>query len=472
MRLLYFVVVLGFIFSSCLSDKKIPPNVVFFLVDDLGWKDITCYGSDFYQTPNIDKLAEEGVLFTDAYSACTVCSPSRASIMTGKYPARINCTDWIEGWKFPYAKLNVPEWTMFMDTSEYTMAEMFRYGGYETAHVGKWHLGEKEMYWPENHGFDINIAGWRKGAPNKNKKEGFNGYFSPYGNPRLKDGPDGEYLTERLAHDACQFIEQNKDKPFFLNFWFYNVHTPLQAKKEKVDKYKQLIDTTKLQQNPIYAAMVEHMDEAVGLVITKLKSEGLLHNTIIVFTSDNGGLIGKNYPKTNNYPLQSGKGDIYEGGIRVPAIITIPNAKRRGYVCDEPIISPDFYPTLVELTGLPIPYSAASSMDGRSLVPLLKGDSAFNRDAIFWHYQHYHIEGATPYSAVRKGEFKLIHLHEDNAYELYNIKNDIGETTNLVSVEKSKARELKLLLQSWKEQVEAQMGSDNPDYNPKKWNKR
>ena len=269
------------------------PNVVFFVVDDLGWKDITCFGSDFYQTPNVDKLAAMGTRFSNAYAACTVCSPSRAAIMSAKYPARINCTDWIEGWKYPKAKLKVPEWTMYMDTSEYTMAEAFKDAGYVTGHFGKWHLGEDSLYWPENNGFDVNIGGWSKGSPNKDKNKGGNGYFAPFANPRIKDLPDDDYLTERLASEACKFIDTNKDKQFFLNFWFYNVHTPLQAKQEKVDKYTGLVDSSKHQKNPTFAAMVEHMDDAIGQVIAKLESHGLLENTIIVFTSDNGGLIGK-----------------------------------------------------------------------------------------------------------------------------------------------------------------------------------
>jgi len=311
------ILLISILFLSCTQAQKKKPNVVLILVDDMGWTDLGSFGSDFYQSPNIDKLADEGVQFTNSYSSCTVCSPTRASIVTGKYPARINVTDWIEGHKFPWAKLNVPDWTMYLPDEEYTMAEAFKDAGYKTAHFGKWHLGEKEENWPENHGFNLNVGGWKKGAPHRNKKEGYTGYFSPYGNPRLEDGPEGEYLTERLSNDVCSYIDENGDEPFFINFWLYNVHTPLQAKQDKIDKYKALIDTTSNHKNPTYAAMVEHTDDAVGKIINKLKEKGLYDNTIILFSSDNGGLIGKSKNKvTNNTPLRTGKGDLYEEWLK------------------------------------------------------------------------------------------------------------------------------------------------------------
>jgi len=236
---------------AIIAQQQQKPNVVLIVIDDMGWKDLGVYGSDFHRTPQIDALASDGVLFTNAYSACTVSSPTRAALMTGKYPAKLHLTDWIEGHKMPKAKLQVPDWTMYLPHSETTLAEVFKSNGYATAHIGKWHLGEDEKYWPEHQGFDINIGGFSKGSPNLNKKAGLNGYFVPYGNPRLKDGSEGEYLTERLASEACNYIQQAQSKPFFLNLWFYNVHTPLQAKQDKNDKYKALVDSTKLQKNPI-----------------------------------------------------------------------------------------------------------------------------------------------------------------------------------------------------------------------------
>lgn len=465
------VIFLITLFFSCkhvpengIKDKQ-KPNVVFFLVDDLGYSDISCFGSDFYQTPNIDKLATLGVKFINGYAACTVCSPTRASIMTGKYPATIRCTDWIEGFKAPYKKLKSPEWTMYMDTTAYTIAEAFKDAGYVTGHFGKWHLGEKEKYWPENNGFNVNVGGWAKGSPNRNKKLGFNGYFSPYGNPRLEDGIPGEHLTERLTQEACSFIDNNKNTPFFLNFWFYNVHKPIQAKKEKIKKYKTLVDPSKKQTNPEYAAMVEHMDDAVGKVMQQLKENDLLKNTIIVFTSDNGGLVGKEAIKiTNNYPLRGGKGHIYEGGVRVPNIIVAPGVTKANTVSEVPMISLDYYPTLLHLAGVKIPDIIKKDLEGENLVALMKNDENIKREAIYWHYPHYHKQGASPYSAIRKGDWKLIHLYENNTYQLYNLRQDIGEKNNLCTVYVDKKEELQLALENWLHKVNAQMPILNPNY--------
>jgi arylsulfatase A len=436
------------------------PNVIFILIDDMGWKDLGVYGSDFHQTPNIDQLAADGVRFTNGYSACTVSSPTRASVMTGKYPAKLRITDWIEGHKFPKAKLKVPDWTMYLPYEETTMAEVFKAAGYTTAHIGKWHLGEQEKDWPEFHGFDINIGGWAKGAPNLNRAKGMNGYFPPYGNPRLKDGPPEEYLTERLADEACNFLDNHQQsKPFFLNLWLYNVHTPLQAKEDKVNRYMSLVDSTRLQMNPVYAAMVEHVDDAVGQLIAKLKELGQYDNTIIVFTSDNGGLIANGSRKvTNNSPLRLGKGHIYEGGVRVPFFIKQVNQKAAGVVNHTPVISNDFLPTFVDMLQLPVSKPVQQGFDGVSLTPLLKDKpTTLKRKAIYWHYPHYHTEGATPYSAVRYGDWKLIHIIETNTYELYNLKQDIGETNNLAASHPKMLKKLTKNLENWKKEVKAQM---------------
>lgn len=452
---------ISLLFISCTNAQKKKPNVVLILVDDMGWTDLESFGSDLHQSPNIDKLADEGVQFTNSYSSCTVCSPTRASIVTGKYPARINVTDWIEGHKFPWAKLNVPDWTMYLDAEEYTMAEAFKDAGYKTAHFGKWHLGEKEENWPENHGFDINIGGWKKGAPNKNKALGSNGYFSPYGNPRLEDGPDGEYLTERLSNDVCNYIDENSETTFFVNLWLYNVHTPLQAKQEKIDKYKRLIDSTANHQNPTYAAMVEHTDEAVGKIINKLKDKGLYENTIILFSSDNGGLIGKSKNKvTNNTPLRTGKGDIYEGGVRIPTIIYAPQRNFNNKKVDEPIISMDYYPTLMDLAGITTKKTTSQTVDGKSILPFMNGKSP-EREAIYWHYPHYHQEGGVPYSAVRMGDWKLIENFETNTFELYNLRDDISETKNMLNERPDLVSELKNKLNDWRANVNAQYASPN-----------
>ena len=447
------------------------PNVVFILVDDMGWRDLGCFGSDFYQSPHIDKLAQDGVLFDNAYAACTVSSPTRASIMTGKYPAKLHLTDWIEGHKKPKAKLQIPDWTMYLPLKEITMAEVFKSNGYATGHFGKWHLGEDPKYWPENQGFDVNVGGWSNGSPNKNEKKGYNGYFTPYGNPRLTDGPLGEQLTERLSSEVCNYIENNKTKPFFINLWFYNVHTPLQAKAEKIAKYKALADTTKQHTNPVYAAMVEHVDDAVGEVVRKLKELQLYDNTIIVFTSDNGGLIGRGTNKvTNNLPIRSGKGDIYEGGVRVPLICKLLNNKNASTINHNQVISVDYLPTFIELAHLSVSDSLKKSMDGISIAQNLNNKKKIKRKAIYWHYPHYHTEGATPYSAIREGDWKLINVLESNTFELYNLKNDIGESIELSTKYPKKADKLKKDLQDWRNKIGAQMPTENPKYEPNRKN--
>ncbi len=446
--------------ASCSSKRK--PNVVFILVDDLGWTDLGAYGSDFYQTPNIDRLASQGITFTNAYTASNVCSPTRASILTGKYPATLHLTDYIPGRNFPEAKLVPPAWKKFLDTTELTIAEVFKTNGYKTAHIGKWHLGKEEIYWPEQQGFDVNIGGFSRGAPVKNKAQNKNGYFSPYGNPRLEDGPDGEYLTHRLVSEAVTFIKQNKDSPFFLNLWFYSVHMPLQAKQDKINKYQSLLKEGQKHNNPTYAAMVEHMDEAVGTILKTLKSLDLDKNTIIVFTSDNGGLVG-NHERfkeniTSNFPLRSGKGDRYEGGVRVPCIFYFPE-KMEPRVEETPITSPDFFPTLVDLAGLTV--RKKPEIDGVSLTDLLLENKKLEDRALFWHYPHYHLEGAVPYSAVRFDDYKLIHNLETDSLELYHLKEDIRETTDLSAVETLKTDSLFTRLKKWKEAVKAQ----NPTLN-------
>lgn len=451
------------------------PNVLLILVDDLGWTDLGVTGSKYYQTPHVNQLANQGVLFTNAYSACTVCSPSRASILTGKYPATLNCTDWIKGWQYPNAALSVPDWTMYLDSSEHTLAEAFKTNGYRTAHIGKWHLGDDSIHWPQHQGFDVNIAGWSKGAPNRNKKIGSNGYFPPFGNPMLTDSPTDTYLTERLATEACNYIANNNPRdtgqPFFLNYWFYTVHTPLQAQPEKVKKYKQLRDTTQQQQNPTYAAMVEHMDDAVGRIRQQLKKEGLDKNTLIIFTSDNGGLLGRaKIQVTDNSPLRQGKGHMYEGATRVPLIIydpRTPNASMR--ISHSPAISADLYPTLVDLLGLRIPTTVKTNFDGISLRSNINGHPS-TREALYWHYPHYHIEGAKPYSAVRSGDWKLIRFLEQDRYELYNLAEDLSETNDLAAQEKETTERLKQLLFTWYKKVDAQMPTKNPNFEAQKSN--
>lgn len=463
-RILNYKILFLLFLLSC-QTKIEKPNVIFILVDDLGWTDLGSYGSKYYQTPNIDKLAKKGIQFTNAYAASNVCSPTRASILTGKYPATLHLTDYIPGKQFPNAKLLPPKWKKYLDTSEVTTAEVFKNNGYKTAHIGKWHLGKDSIYWPENHGFDINIGGYSRGSPIQNKRKGKNGYFSPYGNPKLKDGSKDEYLTNRLAIEAKKFITKNKNTPFFLNFWLYSVHMPLQAKNEKIQKYESLKDYSKKHKNAVYAAMIEHMDEAIGIILKTLVELDLDKKTIIVFTSDNGGLVGnhKRFKEsiTSNFPLRSGKGDIYEGGVRVPCIFYYPN-KMKPRVDDTPIISPDFLPTLINLTDLSI--KKQTQFDGVSLASLLLKNEPLKSRPLFWHYPHYHLEGAVPYSAIRYNNYKLIHNSETNSLELYNLEKDIAETKNLRYDNEVLTQNLFSKLKQWKLSNQLQQPTSNPRY--------
>ena len=426
------------------------PNFVFFLVDDLGWRDVGCYGTKFYETPHIDRLAAEGMRFTDAYAACPVCSPTRASILTGKYPARLHLTDWIAGHNQPNAKLRIPDWTKYLPLEEVTIAEALKPAGYATASIGKWHLGG-EPYYPDKQGFDLNVGGTAKGQPPR--------YFSPYSIPTLADGPKGEYLTDRLADEAEKFIEQNRDRPFFLYLPHFAVHTPIQGKEEITAKYAAKPPDGD-QKNATYAAMIESVDESVGCVMKKLDALGLADRTVVFFMSDNGGLAGV----TSNAPLRAGKGTLYEGGIREPMIIKWPGVVRSGTTASTPVTSTDFYPTILEMAGLPP--KPEQHMDGLSLVPLLKESGPLRRDTLYWHYPHYHR--TTPAGALRHGDWKLIEYFEDGHVELYNLKEDLSETKDLAAAMPEKTHELQKMLAEWRRSVGAQMPATNPNYKPAK----
>jgi len=427
------------------------PNLIFVLVDDMGWTDLGCMGSTFYEAPHIDRLASQGMRFTQAYSACTVCSPTRAAVLTGKYPARLHITDWITGHVRPHAKLRVPDWTMYLSPEETTIADALRKAGYATASIGKWHLGGEKFY-PDRHGFDLNIGGTDKGSPLS--------YFAPYRIPTLPEGPAGEFLSDRLTTEALTFIERNQDRPFFLYLPHYAVHTPLMAKPEVIEKYKKKIRPDAPHQHPVYAGLVESVDDSVGRIMKKLEALKLSENTILFFTSDNGGLLRS----TSNVPLRAGKGSAYEGGVRVPLIIRWPGVTRPGSTCDVPVISTDFFPTLLAMAGAKD--DSQRAVDGESLVPLLRQSGSLRRDAIYWHYPHYHPGGATPYSAIRRGDFRLIEFFEDNHIELYDLKNDIGEKEDLAAKMPEKAEQLRPRLAAWRNEVGAQLPSSNPDYDP------
>jgi len=436
------------------------PNVILFLADDLGFNGLRCYGSDLHETPNLDRLAAEGMRFTDAYSACTVCSPTRASVMTGKYPARLHLTDFISGQKRPYAKLRVPDWTMHLEHGEVTLAEALHAAGYATAHLGKWHLGN-EPYYPEHQGFDVNVAG----GPSPG------GYFLPNRLP-LPGAKKGDYLTDRLTDEAIGLIEQWQDRPFFLYFAFFVVHTPIQGKPDLVAHYEDKLKPGLMHHNPTYAAMAHSMDQGVGRIMEKLDALGLAKDTVIVFASDNGGLtdrMGQPTGFTDNAPLRRGKGSAYEGGVRVPLIVRWPGATQPGSVSPEPVATIDFYPTILDITEAAGDPAHNSEVDGRSLVPLLRGEAEqLDRDALYWHYPHYHAgaDQEGPYGAVRARDWRLIEFYEDMRVELYNLRDDIGETRDLAGEEPRRVEELRGMLHSWRQSVGAQMPTPNPDYEP------
>jgi arylsulfatase A len=432
------------------------PNFIFILVDDLGWTDLGCMGSAFYETPHIDRLAAQGMKFTQAYAACTVCSPTRAAILTGKYPARLHLTDWIAGHLRPKAKLQVPDWTMHLPLEEVTVAEALKPARYATISIGKWHLGG-EQFWPTRQGFDQNIGGCDRGQPPS--------YFAPYHISTLREGPKGEYLTDRETDEAVRFLEAHRTGPFFLYLPHYAVHTPLQAKKDRIEKYRKKLEALpgSPQRNPVYAAMIESVDESVGRIQAKLEELNMADRTVVIFTSDNGGLtLGRPTPVTSNRPLRAGKGSSYEGGVRVPLIVKWPGVTHPGSLRDEPVMSIDFYPTLLDIAGLR--GDPRHVPDGLSLVPLLKGEPGFKRDALYWHYPHYHPGGATPYGAIRDGDYRLVEFYEDGHVELYDLKNDLGEQHDLAASMPEKARALELKLDAWRRRVGAQMPLPNPNY--------
>lgn len=451
------------------------PNFVFILMDDLGQRDISCYGSTFYETPNIDRLAAEGMRFTDAYASCPVCSPTRASILSGKYPARLKLTEWIGGNR--HGKLRSADYIKQLPLEELTLAEALREAGYATGFVGKWHLG-KEDYYPDRNGFDINIAGNDHGSPPS--------YFWPYENAKgdykldLAGGKEGEYLTDRLTDEAIKWMESRKERPFLLYLSHYAVHNPQQAKPELVEKYKKKLESTppaqqrfardlgrdvrQVQDSPVYAAMVQSMDESVGRIMDKLRQLELHESTVVIFTSDNGGLSTAEGTPTSNAPLRAGKGWCYEGGIREPLIIKWPGVTKPGSTCDVPVTSTDFYPTMLEMAGLPL--RPRQHLDGISLAPVLRGVGKLDRQAIYWHYPHYSNQGGPPSAAVRSGDWKLIEFFEDGHVELYNLREDIAEKNDLANRHPQKAKELTDMLHRWLKDVDAAMPTPNPSWKP------
>jgi arylsulfatase A-like enzyme len=454
---------------SVTAKKK--TNFVFFLVDDMGMMDLGTYGSTFHETPNIDKLAKTGMKFNYGYAACPVCSPTRASIMTGRHPVRVDITDWIPGSSNNKKnKLLHPEDRDNLALEEITIAEELKGHGYQTFFAGKWHLGN-EGHWPTDQGFDINIGGHHRGSPP-------GGYYSPWTNPVLKSKKKDEYLTERLTEESTRFLEKrDSDKPFLLYLSYYNIHTPIQAYRKHIGHYQKKAEkfsgatqteqehsgqTRMRQDNPALASMVSAVDDSVGTLLAKLDELGLSDETVVIFFADNGGLSTK--PKMgpgSNSPLRAGKGWLYEGGVREPTIIRAPGVTKPGSVSDQPIVSMDFFPTMLELAGLPLKPNLHA--DGRSLLPELTDKKGKER-ALYWHYPHYHGSNWKPGASIRDGDWKLIKFYDQAKVELYNLKKDPSEKKDLAKKNSTKAKELENKLIAWQKQMNAKLPKPNPNY--------
>ncbi len=440
------------------APEKTPPNFVFILVDDMGWADGECFGSQFYRTPNLNRLAAEGMRFTSAYAACAVCSPTRAALMTGKAPARLHITDWIAGEGTPQqSRFRVPDWQKHLPLEEVTLAEALKPLGYVSASVGKWHLGGTNFS-PQQQGFDVNVAGGDIGHPAS--------FFWPYGKegathrvPGLAErgGKTNDYLTDQLTDEAIKFITANRAKPFFLYLPHYAVHSPLMGKAEIVEQFGERLGANG-QSNRVYAAMLQSVDDGVGRILKTLAELQLDGRTVVVFTSDNGGAVhfGKP-PATSNAPLRSGKGFAYEGGLRVPLLVKVPGVTRAGSVSDVPVITQDWFPTLLALAGAEAAASR-TALDGVNLLPLLQGQSRLPRDELFWHYPHYwNGTNVSPYSVARVGDWKLIRFYESDREELYDLRQDLSETNDLSPQRPQKRQELSARLDRWLKEVGAQM---------------
>ncbi len=450
-----------------------PPNVVFILVDDLGKHDLSVEGSRFYETPNIDALAARSLRFHQGYACCQVCSPSRASILLGQFPARHGITDWIgaaSGMAWDRDdKLLPAAYLKQLPLGQVTLARVFQQAKYKTFFAGKWHLGGEGSF-PEDHGFDINIGGHHRGSPP-------GGYFSPYQNPKMTDGPAGESLPLRLADETAAFIRsQQRDQPFFAMLSFYTVHGPVQTTRELWQKYRDKaagratgerfqIDRTlpvrQVQDHPIYAGMIETLDQAVGRVLEAIEAQGIADRTIVVFTSDNGGVASGDAYSTSNQPLRGGKGRQWEGGLRVPFYLHVPGLTAAGAETDVPATGADFYPTLVELAGLTA--RPEQHLDGVSLVPLLRGEPLAERPLI-WHYPHYGNQGGEPSSIYREGPWKLIHYHEDGRNEHYRLDQDLGEQHDLAAAEPDRVALMKRNLDQYLSSVSAKFPQPDPRY--------
>ena len=484
-----FVALLGFVLlCSCNEtaktvDKTKKPNILFIVVDDLGYADLGVMGSTYYETPNIDKLAKSGTIFTNGYATCAVCSPSRASLLNGQFTARHGLTQYDgaksgQKWKAltRHTRLLPPEFKHHLDQNDVVLPEVLKENGYATFFAGKWHLGsEKNASLPTNHGFDSNQGGYEKGGPYSG------GYFSPFNNPYMEDFEDekGMSLSMKLAKETSKFITAQKDATFLAYLSFYAVHSPIQTTKAKWEKYRNKADSIgiaeqgftmervlparKFQDNPVYAGLIEEVDDAVGSVLNTLKELKLEENTIIVFTSDNGGVTSGDNFSTNQLQLRGGKGYQWEGGIRVPYFIYVPWMQQE-QKSRKPVTGADLFPTLLDLVNIPLLPEA--HVDGVSLQPLLKGDDIAER-SLFWHYPHYGNQGGEPVSIIRKGSWKLIHYWEDKHQELYHLENDVSEKNNQIEEHEAIAKTLNKDLMDWLKRMDTQYAEVDTNWNEK-----
>ncbi|MCG9792300.1 sulfatase [Flavobacterium algicola] len=464
------------------------PNILFILVDDLGYADLSVMGSEYYETPNIDVIAMSGTIFVNGYAACTVCSPSRASLMNGQFTARHGMTQYEGGktgqtWKNlnRHTKLLPPEYRHFLNPDDITLPEILKDNGYSTFFAGKWHLGGEEQHsMPTDHGFDINIGGNESGGPN-------GGYFSPFKNPNLTNFEDekGMPLAMKLAKETSKFITNNKDGRFFAYLSFYEVHAPIQTTKEKWTKYRnkaekmgihengfameRVLPARKHQDNPVYAGLIEQVDDAIGVVMKTLKTLNLDKNTIVVFTSDNGGVTSGDNFSTNALDLRGGKGYQWEGGVKVPYFIYVPWMQQGGNKIEEAVSGVDLYPTLLDLVN--VPQNSKHIVDGVSLKPLLEKGSIAQRP-LYWHYPHYGNQGGEPSSIIREGNHKLIYYWEDERVELYNLKTDVGETKDISKTEPKLTLQMKNKLLTWLKSMNTHYAEVDPLWNQAAWNKK
>jgi uncharacterized sulfatase len=456
MKLSFFRIIVGIgvlvLSIGCAQDKNTPNNIVFILADDMGYSQLGCNGSEYYQSPNIDRLASEGMRFTNAYSAAAICSPTRASIMTGKYPARLHLTDYIAGNTNDDYPLSQPDWQKFLRLEEVTFAELLKENQYHTAHFGKWHLSQAKMppesfpYNPDKHGFDEYFVTYKPQGE----------LMQPW-----QDSENDAHNVDTITNLSLDFLERNKSNPFFLFVSHNTIHDPLAERRKTIQKYEKMEKTGEAENHPVIAAMIERLDKSCGRIFDKISELGLEENTIVIFYSDNGGK-----PRyASQTPFRSGKGWLYEGGIRVPLIVKWKNVIAPGTQSHSMINSIDFFPTFLEIAGI----QSSTKIDGKSLVPVLKDPEEKIHDTFYWHYPHYHIgSGMKPAGAIRSGKWKLLEWYEESllgdkekAVELYNLENDIGESVNLADSLKSVSKELQDKLETWRKEVNAQMPAAN-----------